>query len=79
MPQPSAYGLVMGGRMSLYTLSQEEFSRLLLPLGRRKAVIVAFADLFDFTVFGAILGKLNRIAGDNPVILAANKCDPPPL
>ena len=55
------------------TLSQEEFRRLLLPLGQKKAVIIALADLFDFS--GSILGELDQIAGDNPVILAANKCD----
>jgi hypothetical protein len=55
------------------TLSQEEFRKLLLPLRQKKAVILALVDLFDFS--GSVLPELDRIAGDNPVILAANKAD----
>eukprot|EP00578_Thalassiosira_sp_NH16_P013664 CAMPEP_0181116492 /NCGR_PEP_ID=MMETSP1071-20121207/21986_1 /TAXON_ID=35127 /ORGANISM="Thalassiosira sp., Strain NH16" /LENGTH=793 /DNA_ID=CAMNT_0023200753 /DNA_START=287 /DNA_END=2668 /DNA_ORIENTATION=- len=55
------------------TLSQEEFRKLLLPLRQKKAVILALVDLFDFS--GSVLPELDQIAGDNPVILAANKAD----
>lgn len=55
------------------TLSQEEFRKLLLPLREKKAVILALVDLFDFS--GSVLPELDQIAGDNPVILAANKAD----
>jgi hypothetical protein len=55
------------------TLSQEEFKKLLLPLKQKTAVILALVDLFDFS--GSVLPELDEIAGDNPVILAANKAD----
>jgi len=55
------------------TLSQEQFRKLLLPLKEKKAVILALVDLFDFS--GSVLPELDEIAGDNPVILAANKAD----
>ncbi|KAL7532597.1 hypothetical protein ACHAXR_007121 [Thalassiosira sp. AJA248-18] len=55
------------------TLSQEEFRNLLLPLREKKAVILALVDLFDFS--GSVLPELDQIAGENPVILAANKAD----
>ena len=55
------------------TLSQEQFRKLLLPLQEKKAVILALVDLFDFS--GSVLPELDQIAGDNPVILAANKAD----
>lgn len=55
------------------TLSQEEFRNLLLPLREKTAVILALVDLFDFS--GSVLPELDQIAGDNPVILAANKAD----
>lgn len=54
-------------------LSQEEFRKLLLPLRQKNAVILALVDLFDFS--GSVLPELDEIAGDNPVILAANKAD----
>ncbi|KAL7549973.1 hypothetical protein ACHAWF_013227 [Thalassiosira exigua] len=56
-----------------HPVSQEEFRKLLLPLRNKKAVIVALVDLFDFS--GSVLPELDEIAGDNPVILAANKAD----
>ncbi|KAL9180348.1 hypothetical protein ACHAXT_008318 [Thalassiosira profunda] len=55
------------------TLSQEEFRKLLLPLKEKTAVILALVDLFDFS--GSVLPELDQIAGENPVILAANKAD----
>ena len=54
-------------------LSQEEFRKLLLPLRQKTAVILALVDLFDFS--GSVLPELDEIAGDNPVILVANKAD----
>ena len=55
------------------TLSQEQFRKLLMPLQNKVAVIIALVDLFDFS--GSVLPELDKIAGDNPVILAANKAD----
>ena len=54
-------------------LAQEKFKELLSPLKDRPAVIIALVDLFDFS--GSVLPELDSIAGDNPVILAANKAD----
>ena len=55
------------------SLSQEKFRNLLLPLREKPAVILALVDIFDFS--GSILPELDAIAGDNPVIIAANKAD----
>jgi hypothetical protein len=55
------------------TMSQEKFKNLLKPISEKTAVIIALIDLFDFT--GSVLKELDGIAGDNPVILAANKAD----
>lgn len=54
-------------------LSQEKFRSLLKPLSEKPAVIVALVDLFDFS--GSVLPELDNIAGENPVILVANKVD----
>lgn len=54
-------------------LSQENFRSLLAPLKDKPAVIIALVDLFDFA--GSVLPELDAIAGENPVILAANKAD----
>jgi hypothetical protein len=54
-------------------LSQGKFRDLLRPLRDKPAVIVALVDLFDFS--GSVLAELDTIAGDNPVIIAANKAD----
>ena len=55
------------------TMSQEQFRELLRPISEKPAVIIALVDLFDFG--GSVLKELDGIAGDNPVILAANKAD----
>ncbi len=55
------------------TMSQEQFRNLLKPISEKPAVIIALVDLFDFS--GSVLRELDGIAGDNPVILAANKID----
>jgi ribosome biogenesis GTPase A len=54
-------------------LAQESFRELLRPLRDKPAVIIALVDLFDFA--GSVLPELDSIAGENPVILAANKAD----
>lgn len=54
-------------------LSQEKFRDLLRPIREKPAVIIALVDLFDFA--GSVLPELDNIAGENPVILAANKAD----
>ena len=55
------------------TLSQDQFRDLLRPISEKPAVVVALIDLFDFG--GSVLRELDGIAGENPVILAANKAD----
>ena len=55
------------------TLSQEQFKELLRPISEKPAVVIALIDLFDFG--GSVLRELDGIAGENPVILAANKAD----
>ena len=55
------------------TLSQEQFRALLKPISEKPAVVIALVDLFDFS--GSVLRELDGIAGENPVILAANKMD----
>ena len=55
------------------TLSQEKFRELLRPISEKPAVVIALIDLFDFG--GSVLRELDGIAGENPVILAANKAD----
>jgi hypothetical protein len=54
-------------------LSQQKFRDLLRPIRDKPAVIIALVDLFDFS--GSVLPELDVIAGDNPVIIAANKAD----
>lgn len=54
-------------------MSQQKFRDLLEPLSTKPAVLIAIIDLFDFS--GSVLPELDAIAGDNPVILAANKAD----
>jgi hypothetical protein len=54
-------------------LSQAKFRELLRPIRDKPAVIVALVDIFDFS--GSVLPELDSIAGDNPVIIAANKAD----
>jgi hypothetical protein len=55
------------------SMSQEQFRDLLKPISQKPAVIIALVDLFDFS--GSVLRELDGIAGDNPVLLAANKVD----
>jgi hypothetical protein len=55
------------------TMSQEKFRELLKPISEKPAVVVALVDLFDFG--GSVLKELDGIAGENPVILCANKVD----
>jgi 50S ribosome-binding GTPase len=54
-------------------LSQQGFRDLLAPIRSKPAVIIALVDVFDFA--GSVLPELDSIAGDNPVIVAANKVD----
>lgn len=54
-------------------LSQDAFRNLLFPLRQKTCVIIALVDLFDFS--GSVLPELDAIAGENPVIIAANKAD----
>ena len=54
-------------------MSQQNFRDLLKPLSEKPCVLIAIVDLFDFS--GSVLPELDAIAGENPVILAANKAD----
>jgi len=54
-------------------LSQDTFRELLLPLCKKKAVIIALVDLFDFN--GSVLPELDSISGNNPIIVGVNKAD----
>jgi ribosome biogenesis GTPase A len=54
-------------------MSQQKFRDLLAPIREKPAVLIALVDLFDFA--GSVLTELDAIAGDNPVLLAANKVD----
>jgi 50S ribosome-binding GTPase len=54
-------------------LAQEKFRDLLRPIRERPVVVIALVDLFDFS--GSVLPELDAIAGENPVIVAANKAD----
>ena len=54
-------------------ISQQKFRDLLRPISEKPAVLIAIVDLFDFS--GSVLPELDAIAGENPVILAANKAD----
>jgi ribosome biogenesis GTPase A len=54
-------------------MSQEKFRELVRPINEKPAVVVALVNLFDFN--GSVLKVLDGIAGENPVILCANKVD----
>ncbi|CAM9421408.1 unnamed protein product, partial [Heterosigma akashiwo] len=54
-------------------LTPKRFQDLLSPIRTERCVVVYLTDLFDFS--GSLLWNLNRIVGDNPVMLAVNKVD----
>lgn len=55
------------------SLTDDDFLNILNGLGSRKGLIVKIVDLFDFN--GSWLPGLHRFAGNNDVLLIANKTD----
>ena len=51
----------------------EDFIRLLNRIGETEALIVYLVDIFDFN--GSWVSGLQRLAGNNPVLLVGNKVD----
>ncbi|WP_379136244.1 ribosome biogenesis GTPase YqeH [Paenibacillus sp. sgz500958] len=58
---------------SSVSVNQDEFLRLLGGIGEKNALVIHIVDLFDFE--GSLISGLQRFIGNNPVILAVNKCD----
>lgn len=58
---------------SSVSVDQDEFLRLLSGVGEKSALVIHIVDLFDFE--GSLISGLQRFVGNNPVILAVNKCD----
>lgn len=58
---------------SSVSVDQDEFLRLLGGIGSTNSLVLHIADLFDFE--GSLISGLQRFVGNNPVILAVNKCD----
>eukprot|EP01039_Chlorochromonas_danica_P003222 gene3222-3528_t len=54
-------------------LTPERFEALLGSIKNMKTVVLSVVDIFDLE--GSVLNNLKTIAGDNPVIIAANKAD----
>lgn len=54
-------------------LTPERFEALLGSIKNMKTVVLSVVDIFDLE--GSVLSNLKTIAGDNPVIIAANKAD----
>jgi ribosome biogenesis GTPase A len=54
-------------------ITPERFEKLLKVIRESKGVVLCFVDIFDLE--GSILRNLRQIAGDNPVVIAANKVD----
>lgn len=58
---------------SSVSVNQDEFLRLLSGVGEKNALVIHIVDIFDFE--GSLISGLQRFVGNNPVILAVNKCD----
>ena len=54
-------------------ITPERFEKLLTVIRESKGVVLCFVDVFDLE--GSILTNLRQIAGQNPVVIAANKVD----
>src|SRR5699024_7469031 len=54
-------------------MEDDEFLRMIASIRDKDGLIVHLIDLFD--VNGTLLGNLQRLIGDNPVILVGNKVD----
>lgn len=54
-------------------LTPERFEFLLGEIKKTKGVVLCLVDLFD--LHGSLLPNLRQIAGDNPIVIAANKID----
>ncbi|WP_151737605.1 ribosome biogenesis GTPase YqeH [Paenibacillus tengchongensis] len=58
---------------SSVSVDQDEFLKLLGGIGGKNALVIHIVDLFDLE--GSMISGLQRFVGNNPVILAVNKCD----
>ncbi|WP_150275037.1 ribosome biogenesis GTPase YqeH [Paenibacillus tepidiphilus] len=58
---------------SSVSVDQDEFLKLLGGIGGKNALVLHIVDLFDLE--GSLISGLQRFVGNNPVILAVNKCD----
>ncbi len=54
-------------------LNDDDFLNMLHELNQKDALIVNVIDIFDFN--GSIISGIQRFAGNNPIIIAANKSD----
>lgn len=54
-------------------LTPERFESLLGEIQKTKAVVLCLVDIFD--LHGSLLPNLKDIAGNNPIVVAANKID----
>jgi 30S ribosome assembly GTPase len=59
--------------VSPVSIQKEEFERILMELGGKRALILNVVDLFDFE--GSWIQGLERFIGENPLVLVANKID----
>ncbi|SFB84448.1 hypothetical protein SAMN04488102_10184 [Alkalibacterium subtropicum] len=54
-------------------LSDDDFLNMLHELNEENALIVNVIDIFDFN--GSIISGIQRFAGNNPIVIVANKSD----
>ena len=54
-------------------LTPERFENLLSCIRETEAVVLCIVDVFDLK--GSLLANLKQIAGNNPIVIAANKVD----
>ena len=58
-------------------LTPERFESLLTQIRETQAVVLCIVDIFDLE--GSLLRNLKKIAGNNPIVIAANKVDLLPI
>src|SRR5699024_12864962 len=55
------------------SMSDDDYLKMIHQIHQKTGLIVHVVDLFDLN--GSLLPSLKRIAGDNPVLIVANKID----
>lgn len=55
------------------SMTDDDFLQMLHEISNKKALIVNVIDIFD--VYGSIISGLPRFAGQNPILIVANKID----